>query len=292
MTQRAGSAAIVGRSNVGKSTLLNRLVGVKVAAVSPRSQTTRHRIVGIRSLPAAQVVFLDTPGLHAARSLLNRRMVEVARQVVTEADVLLLVLDASTGIIAADRAVVAELPQRPLLVVLNKMDRVRRPALLPMMAAAAALLPRAEVIPASALSGDNVDTVLTAVVAALPEGPPLYPVEDYTVESERFLAEEAVREQLFLQIAQEVPYGTTVAVEEFTDKPERDLAVIRATILVDQPSHKAIIIGRGGERLRAIGQGARLVLEEMLGKRLFLELFVRVEPGWAKDPRRLSELGL
>ena len=294
MAHRAGYVAILGRSNVGKSTLLNALVGTKVSIVTPKPQTTRNRILGIRTLPEAQVVFLDTPGIHEARSLINRRMVEVARQALAEADVVLVLIDAAAGVTPGDRALAGTLA--PLaatsIVVVNKADRVSRPALLPIMAALGELLPGREIIPASALTGENVDTVLERVVAALPVGEPFYAAEEYTTATERFLVQELVREQLFRQTEEEVPYGTAVLIEEFEEKPERNVLVLRATILVDRPSQKPIVIGAGGRRLREIGRRARLETEELLGRHVFLELFVRVEPGWAKNARRLAELGL
>jgi GTP-binding protein Era len=294
MPHRAGYVAIVGRPNVGKSTLANALVGAKVAIVSPKPQTTRTRILGIRTLPDAQAVFLDTPGIHEARSLLNRRMVDVAQQALGEADAVLLLIDAKEGLGRADRALATTLATsgRPTIVVLNKLDRVRPPALLPMMAEIGALLPGREVIPASARDGENVDTVLGAVVATLPEGPRLFADDEYTTETERFLVQELVREQLFLQTDEEVPYGTAVVVEEFREVPEKQLLVVHATVLVDRPTHKGIVIGAGGSRLREVGQRARLELEALFGVKVFLELFVRVEPGWQKNRRRLQELGL
>jgi len=294
MPHRAGYVAIVGRPNVGKSTLLNALVGAKLAIVTPKPQTTRNRIVGIRTLPEAQVVFIDTPGIHEPRSLLNRRMVDVARQALGEADVVLLVVDATAGVTPADRdltASVGALKATPIAV-LSKRDRVGPPALLPVMAALGTLLPERDIIPVSARTGENVPALLDLVVQALPESPRLYPEDEYTAETERFLVQELIREQLFLQTDEEIPYGTAVAVEEFTEKPDRNVLVIGATILVDRPGHKAIVIGKGGERLREIGRRARLELEALFGVKVFLELFVRVEPGWARNPRRLKELGL
>jgi GTP-binding protein Era len=294
MAHRAGTVAIIGRPNVGKSTLLNALVGSKVAIVSPKPQTTRNRLLGIRTLPEAQAVFVDTPGIHQARSLLNRRMVDVAQQALGDADAAVLVIDAEAGLGAGDRALITSLAAsgRPTVVVLNKLDRVRPPALLPMMAELGRTLPGRDVIPASAQSGDNVPAVLASVIAMLPEGPRLYPEDEYTTETERFLAQELVREQLFRQIGQEVPYGTTVVVDAFHDAPERDVVLIQATILVDREGHKGIVIGTGGSRLREVGMQARLELETLLGRKVFLELFVRTEPGWARNPRRLAELGL
>ena len=294
MGHRAGFAAIVGRPNVGKSTLLNALVGTKVAIVSPKPQTTRTRILGIRTLPEAQVVFLDTPGIHEARSLLNRRMVDVARQTVTDADVVLLVVDPTAGLGHGDRELAATLAggRATVIAVLSKRDRVAPAKLLPLMQALGEILPGRDLVPVSARTGENVAHLLDVVVGALPEGPRLYPEEDFTTESERFLVQEAIREQLFLQTEQEIPYGTAVEIESFEEKPERNVIVVRATILVAREGHKGIIIGTGGERLREIGRHARLDLEKLFDRKVFLELFVRVEPGWAENARRLKELGL
>jgi GTP-binding protein Era len=294
MDHRAGYVAIVGRPNVGKSTLLNALVGTKVAIVTPKPQTTRTRVAGIRTLPGAQIVFVDTPGIHVARSLLNRRMVDVAQQALADADVVLFVVDASAGITPGDREIAASLAggRATTIVVLAKRDRVRPPVLLPLMATLSTLLPDREVVPVSARSGEGITELLDGVVRALPEGPVLHPDATYTTETERFLVQELVREQLFLQTEEEIPYGTAVEVEEFSERPDRELLTIRAMIVVDRPGHKAIVIGAGGQRLREIGQRARLELEALLGVRVFLQLFVRVEPGWARNARRLEELGL
>ena len=291
---RAGYVAIIGRPNVGKSTLLNALVGTKVAAVSPKPQTTRNRIVGVRNVPGAQLVFFDTPGIHDARSLINRRMVEVARETLGEADVIVLVLDGSGGMTAADEQLAATAAGlgRTTIVALNKLDRIRPSALLPMMDALGRALPGRDFIPISARRGDGVDSLLEKIVVALPENPPFYPEEQYTAESERFLVQEMVREQLFQQMDQEVPYGTAVVVDEYSEKPERNVLLVKATILVDRPSHKGIVIGAGGQRLKEVGRKARLEIEKLFGVKVFLELFVRVEPGWAENPRRLRELGL
>jgi GTP-binding protein Era len=294
MVQRAGIVAIVGRPNVGKSTLLNALVGTKVAIVTPKPQTTRTRVVGIRTVPGAQAVFIDTPGIHDARSTLNRRMVETARRALEEADAVLLVVDAGAGVVAGDRALAGELAgARPTtIVVLNKMDRIPRARLLPSMAELGALLPGRDVVPASATRGENVPLVLDVVMRALPEGPPFHAEDEFTTEPARALAQELVREQVFLATRDEVPYRTATLVERFEERPAQGLVVIAVTILVERPSHKAIVIGSGGERLREIGRRARLALEALLGSRVFLELFVRVEPGWTENPRLLGELGL
>jgi len=294
MAHRAGFVAIVGRPNVGKSTLLNALIGARVAAVSPKPQTTRNRIVGIRTLPAAQVVFLDTPGIHAARSALNRRLVATAEHALGEADVVVLVVDAAAGLRPADRDLAATLAAtgRPVVVALNKRDRVRPSRLLPLMGALGAVLPGCDLVPVSARTGEGVEGLLALVATALPEGPRLHPEDEFTTESERFIAQEMIREQLFRQTEEEVPYGTAVEIEEFRDDREKGVVFIRAVVVVARESHKGIVIGARGMRLKEVGRQARLALESLLGTKVFLELFVRVEPGWTADPRRLKELGL
>jgi GTP-binding protein Era len=289
MAHRAGTAVIVGRPNVGKSTLLNALVGQKVAIVTPRPQTTRTRIVGIRTLPEAQVVS-HTPA--TARSPLNCRMVDVALDAhrSRRRDP---VVDVSAG--HGCRPEIASglvTSRKPTVVVVNKIDAVAKSKALPILGELAAILPGAELIPASAKNGAQLDTVLDIVVRSLPEGPRLYPESEFTTETERSLVQELVREQIFLATRDEVPYGTAVLIDEFTEKPEKNMTVVQATILVDRENHKPIVIGAGGAQLKAIGTKARKEIEELLGTKVFLELFVRVEPGWAEKPRRLSELGL
>lgn len=294
LPHRAGDVALVGRPNVGKSTLLNTLVGNKVAIVTPRAQTTRQRVAGIRTLPQAQIVFLDTPGMHEARSLLNRRMVEVARRTLTEADAVVVVVDATAGIRAEDRSLIERAlgDAKPLLVALNKIDRMPKPALLPLLAELGELAPRRDIVPVSALHATGVDLLLHAIVRLLPPGPRLYGEDEFTTASERFLVAELIREQLFLALREEVPYGTAVVIDRFEDRPDRPVTVVCATILVTRASHKPIVLGTGGLRLRAIGSRARRALEHLLARNVFLELFVRVEPDWTCDPRRLQELGL
>jgi GTPase len=294
MPHRAGYAVIVGRPNVGKSTITNALLGSKLAIVSPKPQTTRNRILGIKTRPDAQIVLLDTPGLHDARSSLNRRMVEVARDTVTEADVIVFVIDAGAGVLTGDAKIASTLTNqpKPVIVVCNKLDRIAKSKVLPQIERLAQLLPGCDIIPLSAKSGDGLDVVENAIVAALPERERLFPEDQFTTETERFLVQEMVREQLFLALDQELPYGVAVVVDQFTDKPDKKLAVVSATILVERPNHKAIVIGKGGTQLREVGRLARIELERLLGRRLYLELFVRVEPGWARNRGRLAEIGL
>jgi GTP-binding protein Era len=292
---RCGFVALVGRPNVGKSTLLNTLVGVKVAIVTPKPQTTRTRIIGIKTLPQAQCIFVDTPGLHRhSGSLLNQRMVETALLALQETDVAAFIIDAERGIISADEEIAQRLQSLPVpvIVIVNKIDLISRNALLPLLERLTALLPQREIIPVSALTGENTGEVLRTVSTLLPTGPALYPNDELTDQSERVLAQEIVREQLFLQTQQEVPYAATVVVEEFTEKPEKQLLVIRAVISVERPSQRAIVIGERGNRLKQIGQAARLQLEAFFGCKVFLGLFVKVSKGWTNSLEMLKELGL
>jgi len=291
--QRAGFITLVGRPNVGKSTLLNRVVGTTLAAVANKPQTTRNRIVGILNRPHAQLVFVDTPGIHHAKTPLNARLVTTARQALGEGDVTVLVIDAAAGVTAGDREVAAEVAKRPrVLVAATKTDLVSRSNLLPVCAAAQQLLPAAEIVPVSGRTGDNVERLLELITERLPESPPLYPPDQVTEQSERFLAAEIVREKLIEQTRDEIPYTTAVVVEAFREEPERNLVVIGASIIVERASQKGILIGDRGQRIKEIGQAARLALEAAFGCRIFLELHVKVVPGWSTNPRVLSDLGI
>ena len=292
---RCGFVALSGRPNVGKSTLLNTLVGAKLAIVTPKPQTTRTRILGIKTLPQVQLIFVDTPGVHQhARSLLNRRMVEAALSAWRDTDVILFLVEAQRGVMPADEAIAQRLSnvRTPVIVVVNKVDLVSRTALLPLLERLAILLPGRDIVPVSALNGENTAELLDAVTAALPLGPALYPSDELTDQSERMLAQEVVREQIFFHTQQEVPYATAVIVEEFSEKPEKSLLFIRAVIYVERPSQRAILIGERGSRLKQIGQAARLQLEGFFGCKVFLELFVKVAKGWTNSRGILKELGL
>jgi GTPase len=289
---RAGFVTLVGRPNVGKSTLLNGLVGAKLAAVSAKPQTTRNRIVGILSRPEAQIVIVDTPGIHGGSTPLNTRMVATARQSLGDADVVVFVVDGSSGLAAADREVAQEVGGRARLVAVNKTDVAPQGTLLATCAEVARLLPDAEVVPVSGLTGDNVECLVTLVAATLPEGPSLYPEDRVSEQSERFLTSEIVREQIVEQTRDEIPYTTAVVIDTFREEPTRNLVVIQATILVERATQKGIVIGERGRRIRDIGQAARLQLESIFDCRIFLELHVKVVREWSKDPRVLRELGL
>jgi len=291
---RSGYIAIVGRPNVGKSTLLNQILGEKVAIVSPKPQTTRNRVTGIRTSEQSQMVFLDTPGIHQAHSLMNRRMVEVALQSLHEVDGVLWLLDAQGRIGPEDERIAETLAgvRCPVLVLLNKIDMVSKGRLLPLIQRCAELLPGKEIVPVSALKGDNIPLVLDLLEKILPEGEKFFPAGEYTDQSERFIASEIVREKIFLSTREEIPYGAAVTIDEFTEKEAKQLVVIKATIHVERDSHKGIVIGKRGAMLKAIGTQARQDLEALLGCKIFLELFVRVDAGWTQDPNALKEMGL
>jgi GTP-binding protein Era len=289
---RAGFVTLVGRPNVGKSTLLNRLVGTKLAAVSAKPQTTRHRIVGILTRPEAQIVLVDTPGIHAGSTPLNSRMVATARQSLGDADVAVLVVDGASGLAGGDREVAAEVGRRARVVAVNKTDSASQGALLTTCAEVARLLPDAEIVPVSARTGDNVEQLVALVAAGLPESPCLYPAEQVTEQSERLLASEIIREKIIEQTREELPYATAVVIDDFKEEPARNLLVIQATVLVERATQKGIMIGERGSRIRDVGQAARIELEAIFGCRVFLELHVKVVREWSKDPRVLRELGL
>jgi len=293
--RRSGLAALVGWTNVGKSSLLNRFVGEKVAAVADAPQTTRHRILGVRSLEGrGQIVFVDTPGLHRPRYRLNRNMVRRAEDSLAGVDVALLVVDAARGLGPGDEQA-ASLVRRAGgvgIAVLNKIDLVHpKDRLLPIMDRVVREWGMREAIPVSARTGEGCDGLLATVVDALPEGSPLFPEDQYTDQPERALAAEWIREKVVLHTREEIPHATAVLIERWT-ADEGNLVEISASILVERESQKAIVIGRGGELLKRVGTEARRDLEALLGTRVFLELWVKVRPGWRNDERALQDLGL
>lgn len=291
---RSGFVAIVGRPNVGKSTLLNQFLGEKIAIVSPKPQTTRNRITGIRTTPGSQIVFLDTPGIHRAHSLMNRRMVEVALKTLRGVEGALWLVDAREGMRREDEDIARTLKesQATTLILLNKMDLISKGKLLPLMERCSILLPEREIIPISALKGENISLVLAQIEKFLPAGPRYYPEGEVTDQTERFVASEIIREKIFLLTREEIPYGTAVTIDEFVEKEEKNLVVIKATIHVEREAHRPILIGKKGAMLKEIGIQARGELESLLGCKLFLELFVKVQRGWTQDPHALTELGL
>lgn len=291
---RSGYIAIIGRPNVGKSTLLNQILGEKVAIVSPKPQTTRNRVSGIRTTAASQIIFIDTPGIHQGHSLMNRRLMDTALHTLDDVDGVLWLLDAHDKIKQEEERIAETLRgvETPVLILLNKIDLVSKGKLLPLMERCAQLLPGKEIVPVSALKGEGLDIVLNIVEGWLPSGPQYFTEGEHTDQSERFLASEIVREKVFLLTREEIPYGVAVTIDEFTEKEEKNLIVIAATIHTERDSHKGILIGKHGSMLKEIGKQAREELETLLGCRIFLELFVRVDPGWTQNPQALTEMGL
>jgi GTP-binding protein Era len=289
---RAGHIGLVGRPNVGKSTLLNRLIGQKLSITSSRPQTTRHRIIGILSEADAQFVFVDTPGLQSRNAgRLNRALNRTASEALESVDVVVLVLEA-LRFGAEDRAAVARLPRgRPVLLAINKVDAIAdKTRLLPFIDQLSRTYSFAAVVPVSARTGRQVQELLGAIRPCLPEGPSMYAEENLTDRSERFLAAEFLREKLFRLLGDEVPYATAVEVETF--ETAGNLRRIGASIIVDRPGQKAIVIGQRGEKLKAIATQARHDMEKLFESRVYLDVWVRVRHGWADDPRTLRSLGI
>lgn len=292
-TFKSGFISILGRPNVGKSTLFNRIIGEKIAIVTPTPQTTRHRILGIKNLEKGQLIFLDTPGIHEGRTELNRRMIQTAMASSRDADVILFMIEAVSPPIEEDRKLLNALKHNkgiPFLVI-NKIDLVRKEFLLPLIDQYQRLHPFEKIIPVSATTGDGVDLLIREVLNSLPESPPFYPEEIFTDQTERSIVSEMIREQVIRQTHHEVPHATAVTIESFKEHPERQLVVIQGTIYVEKESQKKILIGKGGQRLKKIGEAARKEIETFLGKRVFLELWVKVVRDWTRDPRTLDELG-
>jgi GTP-binding protein Era len=290
---RSGFAALVGRPNVGKSTLLNALVGEKLSIVTPRPQTTRHRILGVVTLPQAQIAFVDTPGLHVKASrALNKAMNRTATAALEDADLAVLVVEAlrwtPEDALALERIVRAG---RPAIAAVNKIDRVRpRERLLPYLAELGARHAFLAIVPVSALRGGNIVDLRDTIAAQLPRGPALFPQGELTDRSVSFRIAETIREKLTLELNQEVPYGIAVEVERLTE--EEGVLIVDAAIWVDREGQKPIVIGAHGERLKRIGRAARLALNGMLGRRLHLNLWVKVRENWADNARALRELGV
>lgn len=290
---RAGFVSLVGRPNAGKSTLLNRLVGEKLAIVSPRPQTTRNRITGIRNLPGAQIVFIDTPGLQQRTGRLDEFMARTVERALEDVDVVCLVVDgaAERGPDSETAALLARL-RGPVFCCLNKVDLVRPKArLLPLIERWQGAHPFREVLPISAVEGTNCDRLLELLVEALPEHPPYFPSDTLTDQPETFYVAEVIREQVFRLTRDEIPYATAVRVEETAERTAPECLYIRATIFVEQESQKAIVIGRGGSLLKRIGSAARRELEAFFGIKVFLQLTVVVRRAWRKDERALREFG-
>jgi GTP-binding protein Era len=306
MSFHCGYAALVGRPNAGKSTLLNKVLGSKLAITSAKPQTTRNRIAGVHTDARLQVILVDTPGIHNAWTELNKRMVAASRSAIGDVDVVLFLIDvtaAARRVEAGEPALDAEdigLAEllagsgKPIVIVANKVDVTPKPLVLPVIQALSEVLPDRPILPLSALTGDGVDGLLAELYRILPEHPALFPPDEWTQASERFLVAETVREKIFELTDEEVPYATTVEVIKFDEAEragERGIVRILADIIVERPSQKGILIGKGGERMKKIGSLARTDIQELLGCRVYLELFVRVERDWSKTLTGLSRVG-
>jgi GTP-binding protein Era len=295
---RSGFVSLLGRPNAGKSTLLNALVGEKLAIVSDKPQTTRTTIQGVVNIGGAQAIFVDTPGIHKSTTLFNQRMMETVRSVLEDRDVLLYVVDAAAPFSSEDAEAVAALKRlaTPTLLVLNKIDRVPdKRQLLPLIEQYKSVREFAEYLPVSAKTGEGLDRVRDAIFSRLPEGPAYFPADHLTDQPERFLAAELIREQILAQTRQEVPHSAAVLIDRWEETPRRKgpqegLTRIAATIYVERPGQKAIVIGAGGASLKKIGTLARLEIEKMLHRKVFLELFVKVQKDWRENPEFLNAI--
>nr|WP_228723386.1 GTPase Era [Desulfosediminicola flagellatus] len=295
---KSGMVAIVGPPNAGKSTLMNNLLGQKISIVTPKPQTTRNRILGVVNEDDYQIVLLDTPGLHNSRVPLNQEMVRIAMDSLSEVDVVLFLVDISLPLPEKIREEkekeFTEIMKKvtcPAIMVLNKVDLLEKEKLLPMIASYSSLFPFQAVIPLSALKGDGTDNLVDEVLKLLPLGPRYFPEDIPTDATERFLVAEIIREKVFLQTGQEIPYSTAVTIESFKEDTKKKLVTIHATIVIERPSQKGIIIGKGGSKLKSIGTAARYDIEKLIGEKVLLKLWVKVKKKWSQDERFLKELG-
>ncbi len=291
---RSGFVAVIGRPNVGKSTLINRWLGQKIAIVSPKPQTTRNRLRGILTRPDAQIIFVDTPGIHEPKHKLGEFMVETAVRTIPDADVILWMVDVSVKPTAEDQQIAELLAEKatglPVIVALNKMDLLRPQDVVSHTEAYLALVEETDWVMISATRGDNCDELLQKVIVRLPLGPRLYPADQITDQQERFIAAELVREQVLRYTHQEVPHAVAVVVQEFKRRSE-DMTYISAYIYVERESQKKILLGAGGRLIKRIGMAARQEIERLVGTRVYLDLWVKVRPKWRKKEKELRRLG-
>ena len=290
---KSGFVAIVGAPNVGKSTLLNQMLGEKISITSKKPQTTRNRILGVVHRPSSQLVFIDTPGIHKAKRPLNVRIVDAALSALWNADIVLVMVDVANPDPDSEAFLVTKLKKlkQPVVLVLNKIDLVKKPALLTIIDNWAKAYLLEAIIPISAILGAQVEELLEAMESLLPEGPPFFPEDTLTDLPERFIAAEMIREKVFRLTGQEIPYSTAVTIESFSEKKKGSLVKIHAIIHVERASQKGMIIGKNGNMLKMIGTEARKEIEQMVGTRVFLKLFVRVHKNWSKDTKALRRFG-
>ena len=290
---KSGLVSLIGRPNAGKSTLLNRLLGTKLAIVSDKPQTTRRRVLGVKNYPDAQVVFLDTPGIHRPLHRMNKRMVDAAIETIHEVDVVGLVIDVSTPIGKGDQFMLdlVKKSEADLFAILNKIDLIRKPRLLPVIEQYSRLEMFSEIVPISAATGDNVDRLERVIIEHLPEGEPRYAPDYLTDQPERFYAAEMVREKVLQFTHAEIPFASAVVIDRF-DESDKSLLKLYCTIVVDRESQKPILVGRGGEMIKKIGTAAREELERRFATRVFLDLHVRVKSDWREDEGMLTDIGM
>jgi GTP-binding protein Era len=288
---RSGFISIIGRPNVGKSTLLNALLGEKIAIVSEKPQTTRNRILGIVNRPGSQMVFMDTPGIHKPMHKMNEYMVQTALRTYNEVDVILMLVEATTPAGAGDQYIIDTLTKvkTPVFLLINKIDLIEKERLLPLIKEYSTLYTFTEIIPISALKND-LSGLLEAILKHLPQGPQYFPDDQLTDQPERFIVAELIREKVFELTKEEIPYSTAVVIEEMKEEPE--ITRIHATIIVERESQKGILIGRGGGMLKQIGTLARQDAEKLLGTKIFLKLYVKVKKGWREDESMLKNIGV
>jgi GTP-binding protein Era len=293
MTFRSGFIAIVGPPNVGKSTLLNRLLGTKVAIVSPKPQTTRTRLLGIHNGPECQIVFIDTPGIHQSHTPLHRSMVASAEAAILEVDLVLMMIDMFHPEDPEIDLVLKKLKkaEKPVYLIINKIDSGAKEALLPIIANFQERYPFEAIIPVSALQGDGIPQILSEIKSKIKVGPAFFPKDMQTDQPESFLIAEIIREKIYLLTKRELPYACAVTIDELKESPVKALLNISAKIHVERDSQRGILIGRQGQMIKNIGQAARLELEKILNTKIYLELTVRVEKNWSHDPKALRKLG-
>ena len=289
---RSGFAALVGRPNVGKSTLMNKFLGEKLAIMSDKPQTTRNKIQGVLNVPGAQIVFIDTPGIHKPQHKLGEFMVRIARNVLHEVDVILFLVEADEAAGPGDKYIIEQLKEidTPVILVVNKIDLVAKNALLPLIDVYRGMMDFAGVVPVSAVSGDNLDQLQGEIVRYLPEGPQYYPEDMITDQPERMIMAELIREQVLHLTRDEVPHSVAVDIDEVKPRP-KEMVYVRATIYTERDSQKAIIVGKSGSMIGQIGSRARREIENLLGSRVFLELYVKVSKDWRNKERSLRNLG-
>ena len=288
---RSGYVSIIGRPNVGKSTLLNSILGEKIAIVTPKPQTTRNKIVGIKTLPGAQIIFLDTPGIHKPRHKLGETMVRTALEALREVDIILFMVEPREPE-EEDKSIIELLHgiQSPVFLLINKVDTIKKPAILPLIAHFQELYPFKEIIPISAFMKDDIELILDKICDYLPHGPKYYPDDLITDQLERFMVSEIIREKVMEMTEEEVPHSVAVEVDEWNERRE-GLISIRGNIYVEREGQKGIIIGKKGSMLKLIGTAARIDIEKLLNAKVFLELWVKVKKDWRRDERILKELG-